>query len=75
MLVLPLILLRLLMLFPISHGYAAVCLIMFGMPNGNMPLAMGTQRGLDCRTCTAAIVVTTLLSIVTIPVLLAVAGI
>lgn len=75
MLLLPLIMLRFLRLFPVSDEFAAVCLILFGMPNGNMPLVMGTQRGMDCKTCTAAIVLTTLLSVVTIPVLLAVSGV
>lgn len=74
MLVLPLILLKMLRLFPVSGEFAAVCLVMFGMPNGNMPLVMGTQRGMDVKTCTSAIVLTTLLSVVTLPVLLAVSG-
>ena len=49
----------------------SVCMIMFGMPIGNMPLILGTQKGIDGTTCSAAIILTTLLCVFTIPILLA----
>ena len=44
------------------------------MPIGNMPLILGTQKGIDGATCSAAIILTTLLCVLTIPVLMAVVG-
>ena len=50
----------------------SVCMIMFGMPIGNMPLILGNQKGIDGSTCSAAIILTTILCVMTIPLLLAV---
>ena len=47
---------------------------MFGMPIGNMPLILGNQKGIDGSTCSAAIILTTILCVFTIPVLLAIVG-
>ena len=69
LLVLPVILLPLLRLLPVDDGLAAVCLVMFGMPVGSMPLMLITERGLDGRTCTAAVIMSTILCVVTVPIL------
>ncbi|MBQ9851292.1 MAG: AEC family transporter [Ruminiclostridium sp.] len=69
LLVLPVVLLPLLRLLPVDDGLAAVCLVMFGMPVGSMPLMLITERGLDGRTCTAAVIMSTILCVVTVPIL------
>ena len=70
LLALPLLMIQILKLLPVDAPVLLVCAVIFGMPVGNMPLMLGTQKGLDCSTCTAAILVTTVLCVVTIPVLL-----
>ena len=70
LLVLPLVLLPLLRLLPVDDGLAAVCLVMFGMPVGSMPLMLITEQGLDGRTCTAAVIMSTILCVVTVPILM-----
>lgn len=70
MVVLPLLMYAGLKLLSVDPVILPVCLIMFGMPNGNMPLMLGTKKGIDCRKCTAGIVMTTVLSVVTIPLIL-----
>ena len=74
LLALPLALLPLLKLVTGDNALISVCMVMFGMPIGNMPLILGTQKGMDGSTCSAAIILTTILCVFTIPVLLAVAG-
>ena len=74
LLLLPLALLPLLRLVTGDGTLISVCMVMFGMPIGNMPLILGTQKGIDGSTCSAAIILTTILCVFTIPVLLAVAG-
>ena len=74
LLALPLALLPLLQLVTGDNALISVCMVMFGMPIGNMPLILGTQKGMDGSTCSAAIILTTILCVFTIPVLLAVAG-
>jgi len=71
---LPLILLPLVRLVTDDPHIISVCMVMFGMPVGNMPLMLGNERGIDGRTCTAAIIMTTILCVVTIPVLLEIAA-
>ena len=70
LLALPLLMIQILKLLPVDASVLLVCAVIFGMPVGNMPLMLGTQKGLDCSTCTAAILVTTVLCVVTIPILL-----
>lgn len=70
LLLLPLLMAWPLRLFVHDPALLAVCLVMFGMPVGNMPLMTATQKGIDVRHCTALIVLTTVLCVVTIPVLL-----
>ena len=74
LLALPLLMLPLLRLVTDNTALISVCMIMFGMPIGNMPLILGTQKGIDGSTCGAAIILTTVLCVFTIPVLLAVIG-
>lgn len=74
LLVLPLLMLPLLKLVTDDAVLIPVCMIMFGMPIGNMPLILGNQKGIDGTTCSAAIILTTILCVFTVPVLLAVAG-
>lgn len=71
LLVLPVVMmLPLCLVFPASD-LLPVCLVMFGMPVGNMPLMLANQKGIDARDCTALIILTTVLCVVTIPILLA----
>ncbi|MCD7738004.1 MAG: AEC family transporter [Lachnospiraceae bacterium] len=72
LLVIPLALLPLLKLLPIPSDLIPLCMIMFGMPVGNMPLILGNERGIDCTTCSAGIIMTTLFCLVTIPLLMAI---
>lgn len=74
LLVLPLLMLPLLKLVTDDAALIPVCMIMFGMPIGNMPLILGNQKGIDGSTCSAAIILTTVLCVFTIPILLAIAG-
>lgn len=71
LLVLPCLLLPVLRLLPIDPGLMGVCLVMFGMPVGSMPLMLIVQKGLDGKTCTAAVLLSTILCVVTVPILLA----
>ncbi len=72
LLVLPLLMLPLLRLATKDPSIISVCMIMFGMPIGNMPLILGNQKGIDGSTCSAAIILTTILCVLTIPILLAI---
>lgn len=70
MILLPLLMYAGLKFFKTDPVILPVCLIMFGMPNGNMPLMLGTKKGIDCRRCTTGIIMTTILSVITIPLIL-----
>lgn len=74
LLVLPLMMLPLLRLVIQDAELLAVCMVMFGMPVGNMPLILGNQRGMDVTACSAAIILSTVLCVLTVPVLMLVAG-
>lgn len=74
LLVLPLLLLPLLRLAVGTSDLLSVCMVMFGMPVGNMPLILGNQRGLDVTACSAAIILSTVLCVLTVPVLLLFTG-
>lgn len=71
LLVLPIVMLFILRLLPIDPYLVPLFVVMFGMPIGNMPLILGTQKGIDCTTCSAGIIMTTLLCVFTVPVLVA----
>lgn len=70
LLLLPAIMMVLLRFFTRDPELLPVCLVMFGMPVGNMPLMLANQKGIDAENCTALITLTTLLCVVTIPLLL-----
>lgn len=70
LLVLPLVALPLLKLAVKDVNLLSVCLVIFGMPVGNMPLILGNQRGMDVSSCSAAIVLSTILCVVTVPILM-----
>lgn len=73
LLILPLFLLPLLKMVTDDAQLIPVCTVMLGMPIGNMPLILGNQRGMDVSACGAAIILTTILCVFTVPALLAVA--
>ena len=70
LLVLPLMMLPLLRQVLGDTDLLGVCMVMFGMPVGNMPLILGNQRGMDVTACSAAIILSTVLCVLTVPVLL-----
>ncbi len=74
LLALPLLMLPVLKLVTDDAALIPVCMVMFGMPIGNMPLILGNQKGIDGSTCSAAIILTTILCVFTVPLLLAAAG-
>lgn len=74
LLVLPLLLLPLLRFAVGTSDLLSVCMVMFGMPVGNMPLILGNQRGMDVTACSAAIILSTVLCVLTVPVLLLFTG-
>lgn len=74
LLALPLMMLPLLRLVIRDTELLAVCMVMFGMPVGNMPLILGNQKGLDVTGCSAAIILSTVLCVLTVPVLMLFAG-
>lgn len=74
LLLLPLLLLPVLNLVIEDTQLRAVCMVMFGMPVGNMPLILGNQRGMDVTACSAAIILSTVLCVLTVPVLLLFVG-
>ncbi len=74
LLALPLLMLQVLRLVTDDRALLPVCMIMFGMPIGNMPLILGNQKGIDGSTCSAAIILTTVLCVFTVPILLMAVG-
>uniref|UniRef100_N2ACP6 Auxin efflux carrier n=1 Tax=Eubacterium plexicaudatum ASF492 TaxID=1235802 RepID=N2ACP6_9FIRM len=70
LLILPLLMLPLLRLVVGNSDLLAVCMVMFGMPVGNMPLILGNQKGMDVTACSAAIILTTVLCVLTVPILM-----
>ena len=72
LLILPLLMLPLLRMVTDDPAVLSVSMIMFGMPIGNMPLILGNERGIDGSTCSAAIILSTVLCVFTVPVLVTV---
>lgn len=70
LLILPLLLLPLLKAATSDIHLISVCMVMFGMPVGNIPLMLGMQKGIDVSAGSAAIILTTVLCVFTIPVLM-----
>lgn len=71
MVALPVVMIPLLKLLPFPDTVIGICLVEIGMPVANMTLILGTEKGLDCTNCSAAIIMTTLASVITIPLLVA----
>lgn len=69
LLILPLLMLPLLRMVTQEQALISVCMIMFAMPTGNMPLMLGNQRGIDGSTCSASIILTTILCVFTVPII------
>lgn len=72
LLVLPCVMLPLIHLLPMDAALLSVCMVMFGMPVGSMPLMLINQKGMDSQVCTASILMTTILCVLTVPVLMAI---
>lgn len=70
MLVLPMVMLPVLQRILGGTDLLGVCMVMFGMPVGNMPLILGNQRGMDVTECSATIILSTVLCVLTVPVLM-----
>lgn len=70
LLILPLLLLPLLKAATSDIHLISVCMVMFGMPVGNIPLMLGMQKGIDVSAGSAAIILTTVLCVFTIPILM-----
>ena len=70
LLILPLLLLPLLRLVTNDLPLISVCMVMFGMPVGNIPVMLGMGKGIDVSTGSAAIILTTILCVFTIPILM-----
>lgn len=70
LLALPLLSVPVFRLLGLDSGLIATCALMIGMPVGNMPLILGTERGIDCTTCSSGIIMSTLLCVITIPFLM-----
>lgn len=71
MIVIPLCLLPVIHSLPLSPELMGVCMVEISMPVANLPLILGTKKGLDCSACSACIIMTTIVSVITIPVLVA----
>lgn len=74
LLVLPFLMLPVLRMVTDDTAVISVCMIMFGMPVGNMILMLGNERGIDGTTCSAAIILSTVLCVFTVPVILLAVG-
>ena len=74
MILLPLIFIPILKLFPFDSTLVGISLIEIGMPIGSMNLIIGTEYHLDCSEVSAAIIMSTAMSVVTLPILLALVG-
>ena len=67
LLVIPAIAVFILKQLPISETLLGVSVLMISMPVGNLPVSLGNQYGVKSDVCSQAIIITTLLSVVTIP--------
>ena len=68
MLVIPMIAAFAIRLFHLDPVLSGIMVLMFGMPNGSMAVMMAIDYGLDSSICSGGIVLTTLLSIITLPI-------
>ena len=67
LLVLPAIAVFIMKQLSISGALLGVSVLMISMPVGNLPVSIGIQYGVKSDVCSQAIIVTTLLSVLTIP--------
>ena len=74
LLVLPLLMLPFLKMATSDMSVISVCMVMFGMPVGNIVLMLGMEKGIDVSTGSAAIILTTVLCVFTIPILMFAVG-
>jgi predicted permease len=68
MLVIPIAAAFIIRQFQIPGILGGIMVLMFGMPNGSMPVMLAADYGLDSTICSRGVVLTTLLSLVTLPV-------
>ena len=68
MLVIPVIAAFVVRLFHLNPVLSGIMVLMFGTPNGSMAVMMAIDYGLDSSICSRGIVLTTLLSIITLPI-------
>lgn len=71
MLVIPMLALPLLKALPFSPQVIGVSLVEISMPVANLVLIIGTEKKLDCSNVSGSIIMTTLVSMITIPILVA----
>lgn len=69
MILIPIVFTLILKRLPIPEEVSQIGVILMAMPVGSMPLLMISQRNLDGTLCSDSIILTTLLSVVTIPLL------
>ena len=74
LLILPLLMLPFLKMATSDKSIISVCMVLFGMPVGNIALMLGMERGIDVTTGGAAIILTTVLCVFTIPILMFAVG-
>lgn len=72
MLALPVICIFILKLIPMPETIRQLSMIMMAMPVGTMPLVVLTQNGINSRECSDGIIITSLASVVTLPVMAAI---
>ena len=53
--------------FQVDPVLAGIMILMYGMPNGSMPVMLAVDYGMDSSLCSRGIVLTTLLSLITLP--------
>lgn len=67
MVILPLIAGLFMILAHVPQDLQVVSLLMFGMPVANLPLIVFAEKGWPTQLCSEGIILTTILSVVTIP--------
>lgn len=69
MLLIPVAAALLIRYFHLDPVVAGVMVLMFGMPNGSMPVILAEDYGLDSSICSRGVALTTILSLITLPVI------
>ncbi len=68
MLVVPILVALVVRNFGLNPTITGIFVLMFGMPNGSMPVMLAVDYGMDSSICSRGIVLTTLLSLITLPI-------